>query len=55
MKDWLSRKGGRLLDMVSQRRRLARYADPEAHRRIAPDRDTRLPSNHTTTSVPPMF
>ncbi|MYS22451.1 hypothetical protein GA0115240_14214 [Streptomyces sp. DvalAA-14] len=54
MKDWLSRKGSRLLDMMSQRRRLAKYADPEAHRRGAPDRDSLLPSNHTRTVTPPM-
>lgn len=52
MKDWLSRKGSRLLDMMSQRRRLAKYADPEAHRRVAPDRDSLLPYNHTRTAPP---
>ncbi|MEU6850606.1 hypothetical protein ABZ901_11850 [Actinacidiphila alni] len=54
MKAWLVRKGGRLLDMVSLRRRMAKYADPEAHRRGAPDRDALLPYNHTRTGVPPM-
>lgn len=54
MKDWLYRKGSRLLDMMSQRRRMAKYADPEAHRRGAPNRDALLPQNHTRTSVPPM-
>jgi ribosomal protein S15P/S13E len=52
MKDWLSRKGSRLLDMMSQRRRLAKYADPGAHRRSAPDQDSRLPYNHTRTPPP---
>lgn len=54
MKAWLSRKGSRLLDMMSQRRGLAKYTDPEAHRRVAPDRDSLLPSNHTPTPIPPM-
>lgn len=55
MKDWLARKGSRLLDMLSTRRRLANYTDAEAHRRIAPDRDSRLPSNHRPTSMPSIW
>jgi gamma-glutamyl phosphate reductase len=54
MRDWLSRKGSRLLDMMSQRRRLAKYADPGAHRRGAPERDAGLPINHTRTPMGPM-
>ncbi|WP_143120516.1 hypothetical protein [Actinacidiphila alni] len=54
MKAWLARKGGRLLDMMSERRRIAKYTDPEAHRRMAPDRDALLPYNHSRTSIPPM-
>jgi hypothetical protein len=54
MKDRLSRKGSTLLDMMSQRRRLAKDADPEAHRRSGPDRDSLLPHNHTPTPIPPM-
>ena len=54
MKAWLSKKGGRLLDMVSERRRLANYTDPEAHRRVAPDREALLPSNYTRPPIPPM-
>lgn len=54
MKDRLSRKGSRLLDMMSERRRPAKYADPEAHRRGAPDRDSLLPYNHTPTPMPPL-
>ncbi|MEE4545035.1 hypothetical protein V2S66_24090 [Streptomyces sp. V4-01] len=53
MKDWLSRKGSRLLDLVSQRRRMAKYTDPEAHRRVAQDRDALLPYHHTRTPMPP--
>lgn len=52
MKAWLSKKGSRLLQMVSERRRLARYTDSEAHRRQAPDRDALLPYNHTRTMPP---
>lgn len=51
MKSRLSKKGSRLLIMVSQRRKLASYADSDAHRRIGPDQDSRLPSNHTRTGV----
>jgi hypothetical protein len=54
MKDWLARKGSRVLDMMSQRRRMAKYDDPDAHRRGAPDRDALLPYNHTQTPIPPM-
>ena len=50
MKNWLSKKGSRLLVMLSERRKLASYTDPEAHRRVAPGQDSRLPSNHTRTS-----
>ena len=49
MRNWLTKKGNRLLLMVSERRRLASYTDSEAHRRTAPDRDAGLPSNHTRT------
>ncbi|WP_225850260.1 hypothetical protein [Streptomyces sp. HPF1205] len=52
MRVWLSRKGSRLLDMMSRRRRMAKYADPGAHRRGAPDRDSLLPSNHTRMPLP---
>jgi hypothetical protein len=54
MKDWLARKGSRVLDVLSQRRRTAKYDDPDAHRRGAPDRDALLPYNHTRTPIPPM-
>ncbi|SEO09346.1 hypothetical protein [Actinacidiphila rubida] len=54
MKAWLAKKGGRLLTMVSERRRLASYTDPDAHRRMAPDRDALLPPNHTRTTLPGM-
>lgn len=47
MREWLAKKGGRLLVMVSERRRLATFTDSEAHRRVAPDRDRCLPINHT--------
>jgi hypothetical protein len=40
--------------MMSQRRRLAKYADPGAHRRGAPERDAGLPINHTRTPMGPM-
>ncbi|MFJ2956598.1 hypothetical protein [Streptomyces sp. NPDC087270] len=53
MKDRPSRKGGRLLDVFSQRRRMAKYTDPGAHMRAAPGRDASLPVHHTRTSVPP--
>jgi hypothetical protein len=51
MREWLARKGGRLLDRFSERRRLAKFTDPEAHRRVAPDRDSLLPRNHTPTGI----
>jgi hypothetical protein len=54
MKEWLARTGSRLLDSMSERRRMAKYTDPEAHRRGAPDRDALLPRNHTRTGVPPL-
>ncbi|MCL2728832.1 MAG: hypothetical protein FWE15_02270 [Actinomycetia bacterium] len=55
MREWLAKKGARLLVMVSERRRLATYTDSEAHRRVAPERDGRLPVNHTRSGGLPPF